>query len=108
MEETPPTNELIGRLARELSPDGREILGRLEALEAEAVANAAPEDLPDVGAALRLLDALPVGDRGTVSRILGLKIRAHEVRGDERLGAGSPSARNVPFGGSAGLPGTAD
>ena len=95
MDQAPPTNDLIGRLTRELSPDGREIFGRLEALEAEAVANAAPGDLPDVGAALGLLDALPVGDRGIVLRILGLKTRAYEARRGEYLVAANAAERGA-------------
>ncbi len=73
MEETPPTNELIGRLAAGLSPEGRAALGRLEELEAS--------ETPDVGAALGLVDleALTAKDRGTIVRILELRARAHEV-----------------------------
>ncbi len=84
MEET-PTNELIGRLTKGLSPEGRAALERLEALEAEAVENAGPGEIPDTGPALELMDALSDEDRKTVARIMDLKIRAYEARGKEYL-----------------------
>ena len=85
MAESPPTNELIGRLTKGLSPEGRAALERLETLEAEAVANAGPGETPDTAAALELLDGLPDGDWETVARIMGLKARALEARGNEYL-----------------------
>ncbi len=77
MEETPPTNELIARLTKELSPADRAALGRLEELEAA--------ETLEVSSALGLMDleALTAKDRGTIVRILELRARAYQTRAEE-------------------------
>jgi hypothetical protein len=71
MENTPPTNELIERLTRSLSPEGREILERVEALAPVAEPDpASPEP------AVALVESLPDADRAVIYGIMGLKARA--------------------------------
>jgi hypothetical protein len=71
MENTPPTNELIERLTESLSPNGREILERIESL-----APAGETDPADPEPAVALIESLPDADRTAISRIMGLKARA--------------------------------
>ncbi|HEV2743998.1 MAG TPA: hypothetical protein VGV91_12640 [Rubrobacter sp.] len=87
MEETPPTNELVGRLAGKLSPAGRDALARLDSMEPDPLSGTEP----DVDGALGLVDleALTAKDRGTIVRILELRARHQAAREDEYLKATS-------------------
>jgi hypothetical protein len=77
MENTPPTNELIERLTRSLSPEAHEILERVEAL-----APIAETDPADPEPAVALIESLPDADRTAIYRIMGLKARAYHHRGE--------------------------
>jgi hypothetical protein len=74
----PPTNELIDQLTGSLSPEGRKILERVEALA--PTGEAAPID-PE--AAVALIESLPDEDRMAVYRIMGLRAQAYQQRGEE-------------------------
>jgi hypothetical protein len=80
----PPTNDLIVRLVRQLSPDGPRALKDINALELKF---ATTEDAqgPSVEEALGILDALSDRDRELVSQILQLRDRAYEERAAEYL-----------------------
>jgi hypothetical protein len=78
MENTPPTNELIEQLTRSLSPEGREVLDLVEALEPVTEADSSN---PEPAAAL--IESLPNADRTTIYRIMGLTARAHQSQAEE-------------------------
>jgi len=78
MENTLPTNKLIERLTGSLSPEGREILERVEALAPVAETDpASPE------AVAALIESLPGADRAAIYRIMGLKASAYQRQGKE-------------------------
>jgi len=73
-----PTNELIERVTRSLSTEGREILERVEALAPVAETDpASPER------AVAFIETLPDADRTAIYRIMGLKARAYQRQGEE-------------------------
>ena len=78
MENTPHANELIERLTRSLSPEGREVLEVVEALAPVTETDSAN---PEPAAAL--IKSLPDADRTTIYRIMGLKARAHQSQAEE-------------------------
>lgn len=93
MDETPPTNELIGRLAGKLSPAGRDALAHLDSVEPGPLSGMES----DVDGALGLMDqeALTAEDRGTIVRILELRARGYEARGDDYRQAASAAERGT-------------
>jgi hypothetical protein len=76
-DQTSPTNDLTEWLTRSMSPEGREILERVEAL-----APAAETDPADPGPAVELIESLPDKDRAAVYRLIELKSRAYRHRGE--------------------------
>lgn len=76
-DQTPPTNDLTEWLTRSMSPEGREILKRVEAL-----APASETDPADPGPAVALIESLPEKDRAAVHRLIELKARAYQHRGE--------------------------
>jgi hypothetical protein len=60
-----------------MSPEGREILKRVEAL-----APAQETDPADLGPAVELIESLPGKDRAAVHRLIELKSRAYQYRGE--------------------------
>ena len=60
-----------------MSPEGREILKRVEAL-----APASETDMADPGPAVELIESLPDKDRAAVHRLIELKARAYQHRGE--------------------------
>ena len=77
----PPTNALIDQLTWRLSPEGRKILERVEALVPTG-----ETDPADLEPAIALIESLlDEEDRRTIYRIMGLKARAYRLRGKEYL-----------------------
>jgi hypothetical protein len=76
-DQTPPTNDLTEWLTRSMSPEGREILERVEAL-----APVSETDPADLGPAVALIESLPDKDRAAVYRLIELKARAYQHRGE--------------------------
>ena len=80
-DQMPPTNALIDQLTWRLSPEGRKILERVDALVPTGETD--PADLePAVALIESLLDEQ---DRKTIYRIMGLRARAYRLRGTEYL-----------------------
>ena len=80
-DQMPPTNALIDQLTWRLSPEGRKILERVEALVPTG-----ETDPADLEPAIALIESLlDEGDRRTIYRIMGLKARAYRLRGKEYL-----------------------
>ncbi len=96
MEETPPTNELIERLAARLSPEGREVQAELD-----AVAGTLDADMPKEGIlaladrAVARMGALPERDRDLLEQIAQLKARVHERRAEENQEAADVARAGV-------------
>jgi hypothetical protein len=60
------------KVTRSMSPEGRGILKRVEAL-----APASETDPADPGPAVELIESLPDKDRAAVHRLIELKVRAY-------------------------------
>ena len=80
----PPTNDLITQLEGQLSPDGRQALKEINALELKFATTEGAQG-PSVEEALGILDALSDRDRELASQILQLRGRAYEERAAEYL-----------------------
>jgi hypothetical protein len=76
-DQRPPTNALIDQLTWRLSPEGRKILERVEAMVPTAETDPAGLE-PAIALIESLLDE---EDRRTIYRIMGLKARAYRQRG---------------------------
>lgn len=95
MEETPPTNELVERLAERLSPEAREVRDELDAV-VDNLEDAPEENFEAVAdKAVVRMNGLPEKDQSLLQQIAHLKARAYEHRAEEHREGADVAERGV-------------
>lgn len=75
------TNELARKLAAKMTPQGKELLAKIESRRREAPPGAAPEEV--MGDLRSRIEALSAHDRGLFVRVLGFEIEALKASSEE-------------------------